>query len=176
MNYPGNPSLSADAQQRILGTFEQTLDLAAQGSRQEALLGCDFVLRMDPNFEPARRLLDRLKSASGAVRVDDLAGATAANAGLPGGDSLPGLDGLDSLGSLDSLESLGFLEPLEELEDDLPASFPGNGGDPGNLRATLSGLFESRRFQDFLTLAHSNQAAVPGDPELRTLAESAQDR
>jgi tetratricopeptide (TPR) repeat protein len=175
MTYPGNPSLSADARQRILGTFQQTLDLAAQGSRQEALLGCDFVLRMDPNFEPARRLLDRLKSASGAVRVDDL---TDAAAGLPGDDLLPSLDGLDSLGSLDSLESLGFLEPLEELplEDDLPASFSGNGGDPGSLHATLSGLFETRRFQDFLTLAQANQAAVAADPELRTLAATAQER
>src|SRR6478736_3792397 len=105
MSYPGNPSLSADAQQRILGTFQQTLDLAAQGSRQEALLGCDFVLRMDPGFEPARRLLDRLKAASGAVRVDDLRGG----AGQPGSD-LP--SGFDSLGSLDALDSL---EPLEDL-------------------------------------------------------------
>ncbi|HEV7514817.1 MAG TPA: hypothetical protein VGR07_00820 [Thermoanaerobaculia bacterium] len=167
MNYPGNPSLSADARQRILGTFQQTLDLAAQGSRQEALLGCDFVLRMDPNFEPARRLLDRLKAASGAVRVDDLQGGAA---GLPGDDLLTGFD---SLGPLESLDSLDSLEELS-LEDDLP--FSGNGGDPGSLRVKLSELFAARRFQDFLSLAQANQAAVAGDPELATLAGTAQER
>jgi tetratricopeptide (TPR) repeat protein len=171
MSYPGNPSLSADAQQRILGTFQQTLDLAAQGSRQEALLGCDFVLRMDPGFEPARQLLDRLKSASGAVRVDDLRDG----AGQPGSD-LP--SGFDSLGSLDALDSL---EPLEDLslEDELTvnfASLPGNGGDPSNLRGKLQELFAARRLQDFLSLAQANQAAVAADPELRTLAQSAQER
>src|SRR5262249_52116107 len=141
MSYPGNPSLSADAQQRILGTFQQTLDLAAQGSRQEALLGCDFVLRMDPSFEPARRLQHRLKSASGAVRVDDRRGG----AGQPGGDS-----GFDGLGPLDSLDSL---EPLEDLplEDDLTVGFSvleggsgANGGDPSSLRGKLQQLFEAR--------------------------------
>src|SRR5258707_805414 len=47
MSYSGNPSLSADVKERILGTFQQTLDLAREGSRQEALLGFDFVLRLD---------------------------------------------------------------------------------------------------------------------------------
>src|SRR3954452_16404468 len=76
MNYPGNPSLSADAQQRISSTFQQTLDLADEGSRQEALLGCDFVLRMDAQFEPARKLQERLRSSPGAiVDTDDLRAA-----------------------------------------------------------------------------------------------------
>ena len=185
MNYSGNPSLSADAQQRILGTFNQTLDLAEQGNRQEALLGCDFVLRMDPQFEPARRLLDRLKAASGAVRVDDLKGSSE----LPGspGPLLPGSPGpldadlvsLDSFGSFEALGSLDSLDSLDELpslEDDLPASFSGNGGDPGLVGGRLSELFAARRFQDFLTLAQANQGVVTGDPELRKLAETAQER
>ncbi len=62
MPYAGNPSLSPEVQKRVLGTFEQTLGLAAEGNRQEALLGCDFVLRMDPQFEPARRLQERLRN------------------------------------------------------------------------------------------------------------------
>src|SRR4028119_1978083 len=72
-SYAGNPSLSREVQQRVLDTFDQTLNLAAEGSRQEALLGCDFVLRMDPQFEPARRLQERLRSSAGAiVDLDDL--------------------------------------------------------------------------------------------------------
>ena len=56
MSYPGDPALASDVQQRILTTFQQTLELAGQGNRQEALLGCDFILRLDPQFGPARTL------------------------------------------------------------------------------------------------------------------------
>ena len=157
MTYPGNPSLSADAQQRILGTFQQTLDLAEQGSRQEALLGCDFVLRMDPHFEPARRLLDRLKLGTGAVQVADLKDAP---------ESALGDDFLDNLD----------LEELPGLEDDL-SGFAGNGGlGGGDLRTELQELLDARRFQDLLTLAQQDAAAVAADPELRKIAESAQER
>src|SRR3954447_17855433 len=72
MNYSGSSSLSSDVQQRILSTFEQTLELARDGNRQEALLGCDFVLRMDPQFQPARLLQERLRSTTGPVSVEDL--------------------------------------------------------------------------------------------------------
>src|SRR5436309_1943269 len=77
MNYSGNSSLSSDVKQRILTTFEQTLELARDGNRQEALLGCDFVLRMDPQFEPAHVLQERLRSSSGPVQVQDLQPASA---------------------------------------------------------------------------------------------------
>src|SRR6185436_5525717 len=83
MSYSGNPSLSAELKERILGTFQQTLDLARQGSRQEALLGCDFVLRLDPQFEPARRLQERLKAGSGPLTPAELAQV------LPGQPALP---------------------------------------------------------------------------------------
>jgi tetratricopeptide (TPR) repeat protein len=60
MTYPGNPSLTADVQQRILTTYRQSVQSAARGSRDEALLGCDFVLRLDPQFRPARNLQQML--------------------------------------------------------------------------------------------------------------------
>src|ERR1700688_1012203 len=72
MTYPGNQSLASDVQQRIRSTFEHTLGLAEKGSRQEALLGCDFVLRMDPLFEPARRLQERLEGTTGPLAGEDL--------------------------------------------------------------------------------------------------------
>ena len=78
MPYPGNESLSADIRDRILETFRQTLDLTGGGSRQEAQLGCDFVLRLDPLFEPARTLQDRLKAGGDDIEVDDLREAIAA--------------------------------------------------------------------------------------------------
>jgi hypothetical protein len=73
MSYVGNSSLSPQIQERILNTFQQTLSLAQEENRQEALLGCDFILRLDPLFEPARRLQERLNETEGAVEVADLA-------------------------------------------------------------------------------------------------------
>jgi tetratricopeptide (TPR) repeat protein len=62
MTYPGNPSLTADVQQRILTTYRQSVQSAARGSRDEALLGCDFVLRLDPQFRPAKTLQQMLSA------------------------------------------------------------------------------------------------------------------
>lgn len=104
MSYAGNPSLSSDVQNRVLGTFEQTLGLAAEGSRQEALLGCDFVLRMDPHFEPARQLQDRLRNSSGPVRVDDL--ATPALDPFAGAIDLPELPAFDAAPPAGNLRAL----------------------------------------------------------------------
>jgi tetratricopeptide (TPR) repeat protein len=98
MSYSGNPALSSDVKQRIVSTFDQTLELARDGNRQEALLGCDFVLRMDPQFQPAHVLQERLRSTTGRVSVDDL------DTALP--DPFADLEGL-SLDLPDSLPDHG---------------------------------------------------------------------
>lgn len=144
MSYAGNPSLSSDVQNRVLGTFEQTLGLAAEGSRQEALLGCDFVLRMDPHFEPARRLQERLRNSSGPVDVADL--------------SAPALDPF--AGSLDLPDLPGF--------DPAPPA--------GDLQGRFQSFLAERRFQELMSLAQQNQAAVGADPELMRMASEAQER
>ena len=151
MSYAGNPSLSSDIQKRVLGTFEQTLGLAAEGNRQEALLGCDFVLRMDSQFEPARRLQERLRDSTGPVRVDDLLAPAAAD---PFGGAV----------SLDLPDLPAFAAPAT------PA------GIPGNLRGRFQAFLEARRFQELLTLAHQEQEAVGRDPELMRMATAAQER
>ena len=150
MSYAGNPALSSEVKQRILSTFDQTLELAQEGNRQEALLGCDFVLRMDPQFQPAHRLQDRLRSTAGPVPVDDLRGGAAVD------DPFADLDGL----SLD-------------LPDLLP---DGGAGGPGSLRSELQSLLEQHRFQDLMTRAQRDQAAVMGDPELQRIVGIAQER
>ena len=60
MSYSGDPTLAPDIQSRVLSTFDQTARLASEGKRQEALLGCDFILRLDPLFTPAQRLQEML--------------------------------------------------------------------------------------------------------------------
>src|SRR5947199_4839665 len=152
MNYSGNSSLSSDVKQRILSTFDQTLELARDGNRQEALLGCDFVLRMDPQFQPAHRLQDRLRSTTGPVVVDDLAMADSL------ADPFADLDGL----SLD-------------LPDALPDQGGHGGAGGGTLRAQLKSLSEQRRFPELMAAAQRDHAAVMADPELQRLVGGAQE-
>ncbi|MEA2561874.1 MAG: hypothetical protein QOH06_3378 [Acidobacteriota bacterium] len=147
MSYAGNPSLSSDIQNRVLGTFEQTLGLATEGSRQEALLGCDFVLRMDPHFEPARQLQERLRNSSGPVSVDDLLAPVALDP-FAGAIDLPDLPGF------------GDAAP--------PAA--------GDLRSRFQALLDGRQFQELMTLAQQQQAAVGTDAELMRIATEAQER
>lgn len=153
MTYPGNPSLARDVQQRVLDTFGQTLDLVNEGSRQEALLGCDFVLRMDPQFDPARRLQERLRSSAGAVvDTDDLRAAVDPNAGqVVPSDLFADLDGLDL-----------------ELPD-LPRT-------SADLRDELNTLLEQRRFADLMALAEREQAVIFSDPLLQGIVQEAQSR
>jgi tetratricopeptide (TPR) repeat protein len=151
MTYSGNPSISPDVRQRILGTFDQTLQLASEGSRQEALLGCDFVLRMDPQFEPARVLQERLKSGTGAVQVDDLRNPGSAKSTAPD-DPFADLDGLSL---------------------DLPDLHLGGSSD---LRSQLQDLLDRRRFQELMAAAERERAAVTADPELLRIVQASQER
>src|SRR5512141_2921109 len=70
MPYPGSPSLSPEAREKVLQTFRHTLNLAQSGRNEEALLGCDFILKMDARFAPARRLLDALRGIASGTVVD----------------------------------------------------------------------------------------------------------
>lgn len=191
MAYRGNSALPADTQRRIQGTFEQTLDLAEDGNRQEALLGCDFILRMDPRFEPARRLQERLQEASGAVHVQDLrlglddAAPSPAPAAAPAGLEEDLWGGLD-LGELPELPPLGFdpaattaLTSPTLTPSAAPAVSPAPSPAAGHtvaLRGELTALLERRAFGDLLTAAGRERETVADDPELFALVETAQAR
>lgn len=68
MAYPGNPELSTQAQERVITAFRQVVTKLQDGRREEALIGLEFVLRLDPSFAPAINLNQQL--ASGAAEVD----------------------------------------------------------------------------------------------------------
>ena len=70
VSYQGSPSLSAEAREKVLQTFRHTLDMARTGRNEDALLGCDFILKMDPRFAPARRLLASLRGIAGGTVID----------------------------------------------------------------------------------------------------------
>ena len=60
--YPGNLSLPVEVREKILSTFRHTLDLYRDGKMDDCLIGCDFILKMDPRFAPARKLQEKAKN------------------------------------------------------------------------------------------------------------------
>lgn len=160
MTYPGNPALGSDVQQRIVATFEQTLDLAIAGNRQEALLGCDFVLRMDSHFEPARRLQERINANPGALSHEALA------------DLMP------QMAEPAADDELGFLPNLDDFGDGPPSALGGLAGFAAQdgLRDELEQLFAERRYAELVARAHQESAALAADPDLGRLAMTAQEK
>lgn len=70
--YPGNPSLPREVRDKILSTFRHTLNLFREGKSEDCLIGCDFILKMDPRFAPARQLMEKAKNSASAVDVSAL--------------------------------------------------------------------------------------------------------
>jgi tetratricopeptide (TPR) repeat protein len=70
--YPGNPSLPKEVREKILSTFKHTLNLYKEGKLDDCVIGCDFILKMDPRFSPARRLLEKAKNPAADVDIIEL--------------------------------------------------------------------------------------------------------
>lgn len=70
--YPGNPSLPREVRDKILSTFRHTLNLFKESKIDDCLIGCDFILKMDPRFTPARQLLEKAKNPAADVDVSTL--------------------------------------------------------------------------------------------------------
>ncbi len=70
--YPGNPSLPREVKDKILSTFRHTLNLFKEGKLDDCLIGCDFILKMDARFAPARQLLEKARNPSADIDVSQL--------------------------------------------------------------------------------------------------------
>jgi tetratricopeptide (TPR) repeat protein len=70
--YPGNPSLPREVRDKILSTFRHTINLFKEGKTDDCLIGCDFILKMDPRFGPARQLLEKSKNPAADVDIAEL--------------------------------------------------------------------------------------------------------
>lgn len=176
MNYPGNPALAPEEQERLLTMFQQAIDLAETGKRQESLLGCDFILTKDPQFALAKTLRERLGAVAGPIGVDDLRMALEPIPDWGTSDRLLGDDDAVDAGSI-GLE----MPPLDDAFAGLPpleTSFSSLGESPSRapsgLRAELEGLLARREIQPLLELAGRNQLAVMADSGLQTLVQQAQ--
>jgi tetratricopeptide (TPR) repeat protein len=72
MAYQGNPELSVEAQERVMSSFRQVVLNLQQGQREEAMIGLEFVLRIDPAFTPAVGLQHQLRSGSDEIDLTDI--------------------------------------------------------------------------------------------------------
>ena len=70
--YPGNASLSSAVKDRVLSTFQQAVTLYKQGRSAEVAEGCTLILRMDPMFDPARKLMEKTRNPNSPIDVDSL--------------------------------------------------------------------------------------------------------
>src|SRR5712691_1172478 len=71
--YPGNISLSNAVKERVVSTFQQALTLYKEGRIDEVVQGCTLILRMDPVFEPAKKLMEKARNPAAPIDVDALA-------------------------------------------------------------------------------------------------------
>lgn len=71
-SYPGNPALPREVREKILSTFRHTLNLFKEAKTEDCVIGCDFILKMDPRFAPARQLMEKAKNPSSEVDVATL--------------------------------------------------------------------------------------------------------
>lgn len=72
VSYPGNPSLAPAVKDRVLSTFQQTVTLFKQGRMDEVAAGCNLLLQMDPAFDPAKKLLEKMRNPAAPIDVDAL--------------------------------------------------------------------------------------------------------
>lgn len=58
-------------------TFHQSVALFKQGRTDEVRAGCELILKMDPLFEPAKRLLEKISNPMAPIDVDALLASVA---------------------------------------------------------------------------------------------------
>lgn len=150
MSYPGDPALASDVKQRILTTFQQTLELASKGSRQEALLGCDFILRLDPQFGPARTLQQLVQAGRSGPQL----------AALFGGGEVAPPPAAEAPAAFDDTASI--------------VGVPQAAG--GGVADRFARLLAERRFADILTAAERESHLVAADGRAADIVEQARAR
>jgi tetratricopeptide (TPR) repeat protein len=73
-DYPGNTWLPEEVRERVLSTFRHSLQLFKNGNVDEVRAGCELLLKMDPLFDPAKKLLEATRNPA-AVSMAELEAA-----------------------------------------------------------------------------------------------------
>jgi len=80
--YPGNSSLSSAVKERVITTFQQTIALYREGQVDDVIAGCGLILRMDPLFDPAKKLLEKARNPNAPIDIEALAPTSSASDGI----------------------------------------------------------------------------------------------
>jgi len=70
--YPGNPGLPKEVREKILSTFRHSLNLYKAGKGEDCAVGCEFILKMDPRFVPAKRPLEKARDPGASTDTAEL--------------------------------------------------------------------------------------------------------
>jgi tetratricopeptide (TPR) repeat protein len=115
MAYPGNPELSPQAQDRVMTAFKQVVGKLQQGNREEAIIGLEFVLRLDPAYAPAKNLHQQLSSGASEIDLNDVLSQLQA----PTTDTINTLL-VEAVEAYDERDFEGAREKVEQVLLDLP--------------------------------------------------------
>jgi len=95
--------------------FKQVLTNLQAGQREEAMIGLEFVLRLDPKFAPAGHLKRQLASSSNEIDLGDIIAQLQA----PTTEAINGLL-IEAVDDFNSRDFLGAKEKVEKVLIDLP--------------------------------------------------------
>ncbi len=71
-DYPGNPELPEATKFRIESSFKQAISLYLNGNMDDCIMGCDFILKLDPLFEPAKLLMEKAKDPNLEIDISQI--------------------------------------------------------------------------------------------------------
>ncbi|MHB0969001.1 MAG: tetratricopeptide repeat protein [Thermoanaerobaculia bacterium] len=109
-HYAGNPSLPPEVRDRVMSTFMQARDLFKQGRTDEAIAGCELILKMDALFDPAKKLIEKAHNPASPIDIDTLLPAPSASIG----DAQMAFAGRDFQSALDSCNAILAADPSNE--------------------------------------------------------------
>lgn len=105
--YAGNSSLPSEVRDRVMSTFMQARDLFKQGRTDEAIAGCELILKMDALFDPAKKLIEKARNPASPIDVDTLLPAPSASIG----DAQMAFAARDFQAALDSCNAILAADP-----------------------------------------------------------------
>ncbi len=154
MAYPGNVELSSQAQERVVTAFRQVVMKLQDGQREEALIGLEFVLRLDPDFRPAVNLHKQLASGAAEIDLSEIIAQLQA----------PTTDALNTLlvEAVEDYNQRNFVAAKEKVEQVL-LELPGH----QDARQLLSQIQEALKVETQVAqfLAQAREALDQGDPQ-----------
>ena len=170
--YPGNPSLPAEVREKILATFRHALNLFSSGNVSDCVIGCEFILKMDPRFTPAQRLREKARNREADVDISDL--QAFANPPAPG--TAPPPPGRPAAAPPPPPRPAAAPSPVPSPPPAAAAPPREEKPDPRRLLAEAEQKCEARDFDGAVAAATRVLALAPGDKDAVAMIEKAAGR